>query len=138
MENFVENIIGLVGRWKSPRGKSKQFVSSDFDLMTWHPGKQNTLLFNGKDGELLKKLLISTLNTPSDTLNRMPVEFIMNMNNEATTKPEVLFKDDTPSDEHYSKVRSKPVYQKSLSIFLSVTVNVVSWPRNLRESNWIW
>ena len=43
LKNFVENIIGLVGRWKSPGGKSKQFVSSNFDLvMTWYPGKQNT------------------------------------------------------------------------------------------------
>ena len=43
LKNFVENIIGLVGRWKSPGGKSKQFVSSDFDLvMTWHSAKQNT------------------------------------------------------------------------------------------------
>ena len=107
----------MVGRWKSPGGKSKQFVSSDFDLvMTWHPGKQNTLLFNGKDGELVRKFLISTLNTSTDTLNRMSVESITNMNNEATTKPKVLFEDDTSSDQHYSKVRPKPVYQESLSI----------------------
>ena len=117
LKNFVENIIGLVGRWKSPGGKSKQFVSCDFDLvMTWHPGKQNTLLFNGKDGELVRKFLISTLNTSTDTLNRMSVEFITNMNNEATTKPKVLFEDDTPSDQHYTKVRPKSVYQESSSI----------------------
>ena len=117
LKNFVENIIGLDGRWKSPGGKSKQFVSSDFDLvMTWHPGKQNTLLFNGKDGELVRKFLISTLNTSTDTLNRMSVEFITHMNNEATTKPNVLFEDDTPSDQHYSKVRPKPIYQESSSI----------------------
>ena len=68
LKNFTENIVGLVGCWRSPGGKSKQFVSNDLDLtMTWHPGKQNSLLFSRKDGESLKKLLISTLNTPSDT-----------------------------------------------------------------------
>ena len=67
LKNFTENIVGLVGCWRSPGGKSKQFVSNDLDLtMTWHPGKQNSLLFSGKDGESLKKLLISILNTPSD------------------------------------------------------------------------
>ena len=84
--------------------------------MTWHPGKQNTLLFNGKDGELVRKFLISTLNTSTDTLNRMSVEFITNMNSEATTKPKVLFEDDTPLDQHYSMVRPKPIYQESSSV----------------------
>ena len=84
--------------------------------MTWHPGKQNALLFNGKDGELVRKFLISSLNTSTDTLNRISVERITNMNNEATTKPKVLFEDDTPSDQDYSKVRPKPVYQESSSI----------------------
>jgi hypothetical protein len=42
--------------------------------MTWHPGKQNSLLFSGKDGESLKKLLISILNTPSDTTYQIPDE----------------------------------------------------------------
>jgi hypothetical protein len=42
--------------------------------MTWHPGKQNYLLFSGKDGESLKKLLISILNTPSDTTYQIPDE----------------------------------------------------------------
>ena len=46
----------------------------------------------------------------------MSVEFITNMNNEATTKPKVLFEDDTPSDQRYSKVRPKPIYQESSSI----------------------
>ena len=46
----------------------------------------------------------------------MSVEFIRNMNSEATTKPKVLFGDDTPSDQHYSKVRLKPIYQESSSI----------------------
>jgi hypothetical protein len=75
LKNFTENIVGLVGCWRSPGGKSKQFVSNDLDLtMTWHPGKRNSLLFSGKDGESLKKLLISILNTPSDTTYQIPDE----------------------------------------------------------------
>jgi hypothetical protein len=75
MKNFTENIVGLVGSWRLPGGKYKQFVSNDLDItMTWHPGKQNYLLFSGKDGESLKKLLISILNTPSDTTYQIPDE----------------------------------------------------------------
>ena len=71
LKNFTENIVGLVGCWRSPGGKSKQFVNNDLDLtMTW----QNSLLFSGKDGESLKKLLISILNTPSDTTYQIPDE----------------------------------------------------------------
>ena len=92
---------------------------------------------------MVRKFLISTLNTSTDTLNRMSVEFITNMNNEATTKPKVLFEDDTPSDQHYSKVRPKlnidlNLFIKNHRVFRSVTANVVFWPRKLRESNWIW
>ena len=46
----------------------------------------------------------------------MSVEFITIMNSEATTKPKVLFGDETPPDQHYSKVRLKPIYQESSSI----------------------
>jgi hypothetical protein len=42
--------------------------------MTWYPGKQNYLMFSGKDGESLKNLLISILNTPSDTTYQIPDE----------------------------------------------------------------
>jgi hypothetical protein len=76
LKNFTENIVGLVGSWRSPGDKSKQFVSNDLDLtMTWHdPGKQNSLLFGGKDGESLrdKSLLMP---------GRGPEEIFMNSKN---------------------------------------------------------
>ena len=63
LKNFIENVVGLKGVWKSPGGNSKQLTSTNFDLnITWYPGKQNSLLPHGKDGELLKKLLTSVLN----------------------------------------------------------------------------
>ncbi len=30
--NLIENVVGLEGFWKSPGGKSKQFISTNFDL----------------------------------------------------------------------------------------------------------
>ena len=63
LKNFIENVVGLKGVWKSPGGNSKQLTSTNFDLnITLYPGKQNSLLPHGKDGELLKKLLTSVLN----------------------------------------------------------------------------
>ena len=55
LKNFVENIVGLEGLWKSPGGISKQFVSTHYNLnMTWYPGKQNSLVLHGRDGKSLK------------------------------------------------------------------------------------
>ena len=62
LKNFVENIVGLRGNWSSPGGKAKRFTSVNSDLIaTWYPGKQNSLLFQGKDGDLLKNYLVSVL-----------------------------------------------------------------------------
>ena len=62
LKKFVENIVGLRGIWSSPGGKAKRFTSVNFDLIaTWYPGKQNSLLFQGKDGDLLKNYLVSAL-----------------------------------------------------------------------------
>lgn len=60
LEKFVDNVIGLSGNWKSPRGRTRRFLSNKFDLsLTWYPGKQNSLLFHGKDGEILKDFLVN-------------------------------------------------------------------------------
>ena len=64
LQNFVENTVGLTGKWRSPGGKAKNFNSSNADLSaTWYPGKQNSLLFQGKDGELFKNYLLRLLNS---------------------------------------------------------------------------
>ena len=37
LKNFVENVAGLIGKWKSPGGTAKQFRDSNFDfVMTWY------------------------------------------------------------------------------------------------------
>jgi hypothetical protein len=58
LKYFIENIVGLNGRWRSPGGKSKQFNSTNADLsITWYPGKQNSLSFQGKDGIVYLRIL---------------------------------------------------------------------------------
>ena len=59
-QNFAENVIGMSGTWMS-KGKSKQFTNSNANVMTWYPGKLNSLTFNGKDGESLETFLVSVL-----------------------------------------------------------------------------
>jgi hypothetical protein len=66
LEKFVENILGLTGKWKSSGGKAKQFINSNLDLIiTWYPGKLNSLTFNGKKAETFKNFLVSVLSTNS-------------------------------------------------------------------------
>ena len=62
LRNFVENILGFTGVWKSTGGKSKQFTNSNSDvIITWYPGKLNSLTFNGKNGEAVKKALVTII-----------------------------------------------------------------------------
>ena len=57
---FIQNTVGLNGKWISPGGSSKRNIDADFDLIAnWYPGKQNSLLFQGKDGSLLREFLIN-------------------------------------------------------------------------------
>ena len=53
---FIQNTVGLNGKRISPGGSSKRYIDADFDLIAnWYPGKQNSLLFQGKDGSLLRE-----------------------------------------------------------------------------------
>ena len=62
LRNFVENILGFTGVWKSTGGKSKQFTNSNSNvIITWYPGKLNSLTFNGKNGEAVKKALVAII-----------------------------------------------------------------------------
>ena len=62
LQNFVKNVIGLSGTWRSSGGKSKQFTDSNLSfIMTWYPGKLNSLTFNGRDGESFKTWLLNVL-----------------------------------------------------------------------------
>ena len=62
LQNFVKNVIGLSGTWRSSGGKSKQFTDSNSSfILAWYPGKLNSLTFNGRDGESFKTWLLNVL-----------------------------------------------------------------------------
>ena len=66
LKNFVKNVAGLSGEWESPGGRAKRFKDSNLDFfMTRYPGKLNSLIFHGKEGESFKKFLVRILQTNS-------------------------------------------------------------------------
>ena len=60
LKNFVEETLELNGRWVSPGGSARKFTCSNLDLsVTWYPGKQNSLILQGKLSIDLTNLLIA-------------------------------------------------------------------------------
>lgn len=56
---FFKESIGVKGKWSSPGGGSKKFKSSDGQVQaTWYYKKQQTLLLQEKDANILKENLI--------------------------------------------------------------------------------
>ena len=59
LKKIIEESFGLRGKWSSPGGDSKRFKSTNANLsITWYYKKQNTLLFQGKDGNSLREKCI--------------------------------------------------------------------------------
>ena len=69
---MIANVLGLNGKWTSPGVNSKKLSDSKSNTtITWHYyGKQRTLLFQGKDGYVLKNVLINVCGTTTPT-NRL-------------------------------------------------------------------
>ena len=60
LQKCFENIVGVSGKWTVPSGNARKFQSKDSELIvTWYRSKQKTLLFQGKDGYLLREFLIN-------------------------------------------------------------------------------
>ena len=61
LKKFVENIVGLVGAWKSTGGNSKQSTNSNSGIIVaWCLGKLNSFkTFNGEKRESLKEALVT-------------------------------------------------------------------------------
>ena len=60
LKKFVEGTIQQHGKWSSPGGATETFKSDNNRLtITWYRGKQSTLVFQGKDGPLLKEQLVN-------------------------------------------------------------------------------
>ena len=55
LKNFVVNVFKLQGNWLTPGGNTKQFKSSNGNvIINWHNKKQQTLNFHGRDGPALR------------------------------------------------------------------------------------
>ncbi|CAB4000951.1 Hypothetical predicted protein [Paramuricea clavata] len=61
---FFKEKLGLKGKCISPGGNSKKFKCTNFNVMaTWYFKKQQTLLFQGNNGPILKESLTSNVMT---------------------------------------------------------------------------
>ena len=59
LKRITSEAFRLEGKWSSPGGKRKKFVSSNTDLsFTWYPEKQNSLIFQGRGGDTLQNVCI--------------------------------------------------------------------------------
>ena len=68
LKTFVAEVLRQSGKQCSPGGYSKKFISSNAELtLTWHQGKQNTLLFQGNDGNLVRDNCVSLCRVQSCT-----------------------------------------------------------------------
>jgi hypothetical protein len=55
VKRIVCQVWGHEGKWSSPGGQTKKFTSTNADLLlTWYKGKQNTLIFQGKDVDIVR------------------------------------------------------------------------------------
>ena len=78
LKKFVEETIQQHGKWSSPGGATKSFKSDNNRLtITWYGGKQSTLVFQGKDGPLLKEHLVNFVQRkeaqkPTDDADLLP------------------------------------------------------------------
>ena len=54
LKNFVVNVLILQGKWLTLGGNTKQFKSSNGNvIINWYNKKQQTLNFQGRDGPAL-------------------------------------------------------------------------------------
>lgn len=66
LKYFFEIVVGLNGKGSSTGGNSKKLSNCKSNItITWYYGKQRTLLFQGKDGYLLKDFLIKVCDANS-------------------------------------------------------------------------
>ena len=62
LKKFVENVLKLQGKWLTPGGNTKQFKSSNGNvIINWYSKKQQTLNFQGRHGPALKDKLMELI-----------------------------------------------------------------------------
>ena len=69
LKNFVVNVLKLQGKWLTPGGNTKQFKSSNGNvIINWYNKKQQTLNFQGRDGPGLKDKLVELVRKKPEPL----------------------------------------------------------------------
>ena len=72
LKNFVVNVLQLQGKWLTPGGNTKQFKSSNGNvIINWYNKKQQTLNFQGRDGPGLKYKLVELVPKKPGTLTNL-------------------------------------------------------------------
>ena len=62
LKKFVQDSLGVKGKWSSPGGGNKKFKEEDGQLiLNWYFKKQSTLLFQGAEADGLKNILTDLL-----------------------------------------------------------------------------
>ena len=120
LKNFVADVLKQQGKWLTPGGNTKQFKSSNGNLIiNWYNKKQRTLNFQGRDGPALKDELVELVRmkpgVPTDLQDHEPL-----VSTEQTTQPSLSEEDssiqrnsriliDDGSPSNCTQERSNPV-----------------------------
>lgn len=74
LKNFVVNALKLQGKWLTPGGNTKQFKSSNGNvIVNWYNKKQQTLNFQGRDGSALRDKLVELVRKKPGTSTDLQV-----------------------------------------------------------------
>ena len=113
LRNFLENIVGVSGKWTVPSGNARRFQTSDSELIvTWYRSKQRTLLFQGKDGYLLREFLINVcLNSKDISPSPKEVQLLSGQND----SDKCLVGDKTSSVSHITPTSEDTISRTNTS-----------------------
>ena len=74
LKNSVGNVLKLQGKWLTPGGNTKQFKSSNGNvIINWYNKKQQTLNFQGRDGPVLRDRLVELVRKKPETSTDLQV-----------------------------------------------------------------
>ena len=93
LKNFVVNVLKLQGKWLMPGGNTKQFKSSNSNvIINWYSKKQQILNFQRCDGPGLRDKLVELVLTKPGTSTDMQASGPLESVSEVTSndKPQVL------------------------------------------------
>jgi hypothetical protein len=143
VKRIVCQVWGLEGKWSSPGGQTKKCTSTNADLvLTWYKGKQNTLNFQGKDGDLVRDRCIyvckqeSHLKSKSQSLECDETKHSQSTISNASSDPNTVYKNVNTVTDTVGLVKSKLDKQNSIHHRLApVLINNFSQTEQIAFSN---